>query len=144
MRIRLLVSAYTGLILYFIATLFFGSTGHFSYQNLKRQHSIIEKNVSELTAQGRKLSWTVTALQSDSDSIIKEGRRLLLLQKKEGLIRIEGFQEKRRPLSPGGLVMLKKDMGLRLEPFLRAFALIGAMVVYLLFRPRSTAKSGSR
>ncbi|MCL1818233.1 MAG: septum formation initiator family protein, partial [Spirochaetaceae bacterium] len=125
---------------------FFGGTGHFSYQNLKRQHAIIEKNVSGLATQGRKLEWSVTALQSDPDSIVKEGRRLLLLQKREGIIRVEGLREKQRLLSPGGLVMLKKDTVLRLEPFLRAFALTGGLVVFLLFRPRtrSTAKYGSR
>ena len=144
MRIRLLVAAYTGLILYLVTTLFFGATGHFSYQNLTRQHEIIEKNVSGLAAQGRKLAWSVAALQSDPDSIVKEGRRLLLLQKREGIVRVEGFREKRRPLSPGGLVVLKKETVLRLEPFLRAFAVIGGLVMFLLFRPRFTAKSGSR
>ena len=146
MCIRLLVSAYTSLILYLAATLFLGSTGHFSYQNLKRQHEVIEKNISSLAEQGRKLSWSVTALQTDPDSIVKEGRRLLLLQKNEGIVRVEGFREKRRFLSPGGLVVPKKDAVLRLERFLRAFALAGGILVFIVYRPRArfTAKNGSR
>ena len=144
MRIRLLVSAYTGLSIYLVATLFFGGTGHFAYQGLKRQHEIIEKNVSGLAEHGRKLAWSATALETNPDAIVKEGRRLLLLKKNEGIVRVDGFREKRRPLSPGGLVVLKKEVVLRLEPFLRAFALTGGLVVFLLFRPRFTAKRGSR
>jgi hypothetical protein len=39
----------------------------------------------------------------------------------------------------------KKETFFRLEPFLRAFALTGGLVVFLLFRPRSrpSAKNGS-
>ena len=146
MRIRLLVSAYTSLVIYLVATLFFGATGHFSYQSLKKQHEIIEKNVASLAEQGRKLAWSVTALQTDPDSIIKEGRRLLLLRKNEGIIRVEGFREKRRLLSPGGLVVPKKEAAIRLERFLRAFALAGGILVLIIYRPRTrfTAKHGSR
>ncbi|MCL1818507.1 MAG: septum formation initiator family protein, partial [Spirochaetaceae bacterium] len=126
MRIRLLVSAYTGLILYLVTMFFFGGTGHFAYQNLKKQSNILEKNVESLRVMGRKLGYSVTALQSDSGSILKAGRRLLLLRSGEGIIRVAGYRERPKPLSPGRLVVLKKDADLQhLEPHLRTFALVG-------------------
>jgi cell division protein FtsB len=136
MRARFLVSAYTSLLLYLVTTFFFGGTGHFAYRNLRKQFEILEKNTASLTVQGRKLGYAVTALRSDPQSIVKAARRLLLLQEREGIIRVDGYRERRRPLSPGGLVVLKKDEGLRPEPFLRAFALTGGLLVFLFYRPR--------
>ncbi|MDR3200835.1 MAG: septum formation initiator family protein [Spirochaetales bacterium] len=143
MRTRLIVSAYTGLILYLVTTFFFGGTGHFAYQNTKRQLEILEKNVQSLRVQGKTLSAAVTALRSDPDRIIKEGRRLLLLQPREGIIRLTGYREKPRLLSPGGLVVLKKDTSLKLEPFLRTFAGVGGILVFLFYRRKITLKRES-
>ena len=105
----------------------------------------MEKNVASLAVQGRRLAWSVTALTTDPDSIVRESRRLLLLRGNEGIIRVEGFREKRRPVSPGGLVVPNKDISLRLEPFLRAFALAGGIFMFIVCRPRKrlTARNGS-
>ena len=137
MRTRLLVSAYTGLVIYLVTMFFFGGTGHYAYQNLRRQTDILEKNIQNLSTVGQELAYSVVALKSDSDSIVMAGRRLLLLQKGEGLIRVAGYRERPKALSPGGIVVLNKEADiLRLEPFLRAFALVGGVVVFLLYKPR--------
>jgi cell division protein FtsB len=135
MAVRVFVSVYAGLITYLATTLFFGAAGHFSYQNLSQQYRIIEENVENLKTQGRTLGYSVAALRSDPDSIVREARRLLLLRRNEGYIRIEGYREKPKPLSPGGLVILKRESGLRLEPFLRAFAAISGILVFLFYKP---------
>ncbi|MDR1316446.1 MAG: septum formation initiator family protein [Spirochaetales bacterium] len=131
---RLFASIYVGLLIYLVVTFFFGGTGHFSYQSLSQQYKIIEKNVEDLKTQGRTLGYSVTALRSDPGSIVREARRLLLLHRNEGFIRIEGYKAKPRPLSPGRLVVLKKESGLRLEPFLRAFAAISGILVFLFYK----------
>jgi cell division protein FtsB len=141
MRDRFLASVYTSLLLYLVSMFFFGAAGHFAYRNLKKQFEVLEKNTRSLTVQGRKLGYAVTALRSDPQSIVKAGRRLLLLREREGIIRVEGYREKPRPVSPGGLVVLKKDAGLRLEPFLRAFALAGGLLVFLFYRPRRDTRN---
>jgi cell division protein FtsB len=135
---------YTALILYLVTTFFFGGTGHFAYKNINLQSEILKKNIQSLKIQGKALSSSVTALRSDPDSIIKEGRRLLLLGPREGIIRVTGYREKPRLLSPGGLVVLKKPVSLRLEPFLRAFAAIGGVLVFLFYKRKITSKNGSR
>jgi cell division protein FtsB len=131
MATRLFVSVYTALIIYLVTTFFFGVAGHFSYQNLVQQYKIIEENVENLKIRGRTLGYSVTTLRSDPDSIVREARKLLLLRPNEGYIRIEGYRDKPKPLSPGGLVVPKKETGLRLEPFLRAFAAISGILIFL-------------
>jgi hypothetical protein len=96
----------------------------------------LEKNVVNLRERGEALSYSVAALRSDPDRIIKEGRRLLLLQSREGIIRVAGYRGKPRPLSPGGVVFLKKDPLPRMEPYLRAFAAVGGILVFLFYKPR--------
>ena len=82
------------------------------------------------------MSFSASALQSDSDSIVKAGRRLLLLRDREGLIRVEGYRERPKTLSPGRLIVPFKDVGLRMEPFLRSFALTSGILVFLLYKPK--------
>jgi cell division protein FtsB len=137
MAVRFFVSVYVCLIIYLVTTFFFGGTGHFSYQNLTQQYKIVEENVESLKIQGKTLGYSVAALRQDPDSIIREARRLLLLRQGEGIIRIEGYREKPKPLSPGGLVVLKKETGLRLEPFLRAFAAISGILEFLFYKRKS-------
>jgi cell division protein FtsB len=127
---------YTAIIIYLVTLFFFGAAGHFAYKNLDRQFEVLEKNVIALKAQGQVLSYSVAALRSDPDRVVKEGRRFLLLQPREGIIRVAGYREKPRPLSPGGLVLLKKDSPPRLEPYLRAFAAVGGILFFLFYKPR--------
>ena len=136
MRTRFLVSVYTSLLIYLVATFFLGAAGHFAYQNLKKQSDILEKNIHSLSVEGKRLGSSAAALQSDADSIIKAARRLLLLREGEGIIRVAGYRERPKPLSPGRLVILHKDAGLRLEPYLRSLALAGGLLAFLFYKPR--------
>jgi cell division protein FtsB len=133
---RLLVSLYTAILIYLVTLFFFGATGYFAYRNLEKQFEILEKNVVNLRGRGEDLSYSVAALRSDPDRIVKEARRLLLLQPREGVIRVEGYRGKPRPLSPGGLVFLKKDNPPRAEPYLRAFAAVSGLLIFLFYKPR--------
>jgi len=136
MRTRLLVSAYAGLIIYLVTMFFFGGTGHFAYQSLKKQSDFLEKNVQSLGEEGRKLGYSAAALQSDSESIVKASRRLLLFRKGEGIIRVAGYRERPKPLSPGRLVVLNKISGFSFEPYLRFTAIVSSLVIFIFYKPR--------
>lgn len=136
MQKRLVVSLYSGLIIYLAAIFVFGSTGRAAYGDLEKQRIFLEKHVENLRSQGKNLHYMVEALQTDPDRIVKEGRRLLLLREREGIIRIAGYSEKTKPISPGGLIARWKDSGARKnEPFLRAFSLAAAIVIFIMYRP---------
>lgn len=131
MQTRLFVSLYAGLLVYLVLIFFFGSTGKFAYGELEKQRDILKENVRLLRSQGEDLGYAIEALQTDPDRVVKEARNLLYLREREGVIRITGYKEKPRAVSPGGLVKAKVEIRYKPEPFLRAFALCMGIVVFI-------------
>jgi hypothetical protein len=124
------------MILYLVTTFFWGNTGHFAYENLEEQIENLQRNVYNLKAHGKKLGYSVAALQSDPGAIIKKSRGHLFLRQGEGIIRLKGYSEKPRPLSPGTFVNARKEGIFRPEPYLRTLAAAAVIIVFLFYRPR--------
>jgi cell division protein FtsB len=136
---RLFISIYSGLCVYLVLIVIFGATGKFAYDELEMHKVLLEKNVEDLKSKGEVLNFSVEALQSDYETVAKVARGLLYLKEREGIIRIAGYKEKPRHITPGGLVAGKTETRYRPEPFLRALAGSAGILVFL-FHGFSTKK----
>ena len=133
MRTRLFTSLYAGLIVYLASLFFFGSTGWFAQSDLERRRDSLAGNISELEKQGKNLAYVMSALQSDPDRILREAVRLMLVRENEGIVRVAGYTEKPRPVSPGGLVLRRDSPPRGTEPLLRAVAAAAGVIVFLFY-----------
>lgn len=137
---RLLASLYIGGVVYLGATLFFGSTGIVAHRELMAKHQLLVSNLRKIEEQGERLQQRILALQSDPEQVRLEARTYHLVQSNESFIRITGREVSGEPISPGGVVRVSKAIPFRPEPFLRAFSLCIAIVVFLLLGFRSSRK----
>ena len=137
---RLLLSLYIGGVVYLFTTLFFGSTGIVAYRELLAQHRLLLENLRRIEEQGKRLQQRIQALQSDPEQIRLEARRYHLVQSNESFVRIIGRDVESEPISPGGIVRVNLHSPYRTEPFLRAFSLCIAIVVFLLLGYRSSRR----
>lgn len=137
---RVLVSLYLGGVVYLCTTLFFGSTGIVAYRELMAQHQVLLENLRRIEEQGERLKQRIVSLQSDPEQIRLEARTYHLVQGNESFIRIVGREVSSEPISPGGIVRVPQTLPFRTEPFLRAFSLCIAIVVFLFMGFRSSRK----
>lgn len=137
---RLLLSLYIGGVVYLFTTLFFGSTGIVAYRELLAQHRLLLENLRRIEEQGKRLQQRIQALQSEPEQIRLEARRYHLVQSNESFVRIIGRDVESEPISPGGIVRVNLHSPYRTEPFLRAFSLCIAIVVFLLLGYRSSRR----
>ncbi len=137
---RLLVSLYTGGVVYLSTTLFFGSTGIVAYRELLTQHQLLIENLRRNEEQGERLQRRIQNLQSDPEQIRLEARTYHLVQNNEAFVRIVGREGTSEPLSPGGIVKVSANLPFRPEPFLRAFSICIGIVVFLLLGFHPTRK----
>jgi cell division protein FtsB len=133
MQTRLFISIYAGLCVYLVLIVFFGATGKFAYDELEAHKLLLVENVGDLQSKGESLNYSVEALQSDFETVAKEARSLLYLKEREGIIRIAGYKEKPRNITPGGLVVGNAEKRYKPEPFLRALGASAGILVFLFY-----------
>ena len=140
MQLRLLVSAYVGLLVYLILIFFFGSTGRFAFSELESYEIVLRANIQKLETLGTALDSSIEALQSDRDRVVLEARKLLYLGGREGVIHVAGYDAHARSVSPGGLLVRKEEKEYKPEPFLRGLAacIAVATFIFLGFFPETT------
>lgn len=130
MRTRFISSLYAGLLVYLSAVFFFGSMGRFAQVELEKRRDSLLANIEELENQGESLESLMWSLQSDPDRVLREAVRLVLVREDEGIIRIQGYQEKPRLLSPGGLLLRGAPPSQGMEPLIRVLAAAAGIIVF--------------
>ena len=131
MRTRVLTSLYAGLLVYLSAVFFFGSTGRLAQVELERRRDSLAANIADLEKQGKSLELDLRSLQSDPERVLREAVRLLLVREGEGIVRIQGYRERPRSLSPGGILLRGTVKPWALEPIIRAVAAAAGIIVFL-------------
>lgn len=130
---KILVAAWMAVAVYGFSSMAIGRTGILAYRKLYAEKVRLSGNMDQLRSINSKLEGSLTALRSDSDTIIVYARELGYARKDESLVRISGLPAaSRRVAAAGNLLAVKRPQAVD-DRTLRIAALsAGALVLVLI------------
>jgi cell division protein FtsB len=127
---NVLISIILGISCYLIINFFYGSLGFHSLHELQENNEKLARNLDEITAQQEKLLKVLDSLKSNTEEIRLQARRIGFFDKREQLVRLEGYRSAHAAVSPGKRIPVI-DPPQSNEVLLRALALSMGLL-YLL------------
>jgi cell division protein FtsB len=102
--VKVLVPTTVTILTYLLLSLVWADYGIVAFDRLDAYRARLETNMGRLEERGIELAAETRSLRTDADRIRVEARRLGYFGENEGRIRVEGFETRHDPSSPGALV----------------------------------------
>ena len=138
---RIALSAYVGLVVYCLASFFFGPMGMLAYSDLEERVNRMDANLASLEALHERAQSRLESAQSDPETLAMEALSLGYVAEGEVVVRI-GFPESAPSLQElGNLVAYEAPKGVD-DMTLKTIALVAALWTFCislaLHAPRKT------
>lgn len=128
---RIAVSAYVGLVVYCLASFFFGPMGMHAYSDLEERVTRMDANLASLEALHERAQSRLQSAQSDPETLAMEALSLGYVAEGEVVVRI-GFPEGDPSLQElGTLVAYEAPNGVD-DMTLKTIALVAALCVFFI------------
>ena len=109
-KMRFLMAACAGTLVYVIVSLLGGKDGVFATRQLEAQKQLIVSHTAEVQALNDELTLENEILYRDAAAIMAEARKLDLIQDGEKLVKINGLKGDGLPVYNTGSVMVRQDI----------------------------------
>ena len=131
-KMRFLMAAFAGTLVYVIVSLLGGKDGIFATRQLEAQKVLITKHTAEVQAINDELTLENEILYRDSVAIMAEAKKLDLVQDGEKLVKINGLKGDGQPVYNTGSVMVRQDIFYLPEWVCKLFGVLVFVLVLLI------------
>lgn len=142
-KMRFLLAACAGTLVYVIVSLLGGKDGVFANRQLEAQKALIVAHTAEVQKINDELTMENEILFRDSAAIIAQARQLDLILEGEKLVKINGLSRDGLPLHNSGSVLLRQDIFYLPEWVCKLFGVLVFVLVLLILVLKDFARSPS-
>ena len=131
-KMRFLLAACAGTLVYVIVSLLGGKDGVFANRQLEAQKALIMAHTAEVQKINDELTMENEILFRDSAAIIAQARQLDLILEGEKLVKINGLKGDGQPVYNTGSVMVRQDIFYLPEWVCKLFGVLVFVLVLLI------------
>ncbi|MFP4563170.1 MAG: FtsB family cell division protein [Spirochaetia bacterium] len=128
---RIIVSLYIGYAVYSLLTLVYGQSGLVALDELKAYREKLVRNLEEIQETNRRLHTEIDLLRSETDHIRRESRRIGYFEHDEGIIHIEGYENRKNHYAVGKIIRWEISQDGRKKLF-RSLGLASSLLMFLV------------
>ncbi len=137
----LYIAFFSGVLIYLVLQLFFGSTGIIAYSKALEQAEQLRQSISDMQKIGDRMSSEARVLRGDPRRILVEARSIGYWRSNERVVLLSGYGAQSSEVSPGTIFILS-ERNVDYRSIFRVIAVIIAGIVFatLLIKKRRSIK----
>jgi cell division protein FtsB len=128
---RIIISLYLGYVVYSILMFVYGQSGLTALDELKNYRDKLVTNIEEIQETNRRLHVELDLLRSEAEYIRLESRRIGYFESDEGVIYVDGYENRRNHYTVGRIIRWEISEDGRKRLF-RSLGLAAALFVFLI------------